>query len=68
MGVAIDVPDFFSGEGSSRPPRIPKFFFRGGPGGPWGPGGKQEVNRILGEGGPLEGRFRGSIWGRFTEF
>ena len=48
---------FFSEGGSNRPPRIPKFFFRGGPG---GPGGKQGVNRILGGGGPLGGRFRGS--------
>ena len=55
--LPIDVPDFFSGRGSKRPPRISKFFFRGGPG---GPGGKQGVNRILGGGGPLEGRFRGS--------
>ena len=40
---------FFSERGSRRPPRISKFFFRGG-GGPEGPGGKQGVNRIL-EGG-----------------
>ena len=48
---------FFSGRRSKRPPRISKKFFRGGPG---GPGGKQEVNRILEGEGPLGGRFRGS--------
>ena len=26
---AIDVPDFFSGGGSRRPPRIAKFFVQG---------------------------------------
>ena len=26
----IDVPDFFLGRGSKRPPRISKFFFREG--------------------------------------
>ena len=49
----IDVPDFFF-----RPPRISRFFFQGV--GAGGPGGKQGVNWILGGGGPLGGRFRGS--------
>ena len=67
MGTSIDVPDFFFRRGSKRPPRISKFFFRGGP------GGKQGVNRILEGEGPLEGRFRwsrgsvvlGGLGGRF---
>ena len=54
---SIDVPElFFQGGGSKRPPRISKFFLRGG-GGPGGPGGQQGVNRNLGVGGSPRGSF-----------
>ena len=53
--IVIDVPDFFfRGGGVKQTPRIPKFFFRGDPG---GPGGKQGVNRILEGVGSSRGSF-----------
>ena len=48
----IDVPDFFFRWGVKL--RIPKILLQGGPG---GPGGKQGVNQILGGRGSHMGSF-----------